>query len=162
VAEEIEEVLQIDAADAIRASAKAGIGIKEVLESIVKNVPPPNGVPDAPLRALIFDSHFDSYLGVVAYIRVVDGEIKAGTTIKMMAIGKTFEVTGVGTFNPRMRPSDTLGAGEVGYMHASIKSVSECRVGDTITLAQHGAKEPLLGYKQAKPMVFCGLYPIEA
>ncbi|HEY3330700.1 MAG TPA: translation elongation factor 4 [Capsulimonadaceae bacterium] len=162
VAEEIEEVLQIDATEAIRASAKAGIGIKEILEAIVTRVPAPSGDPDAPFRALIFDSHFDAYLGVVAYIRVVDGEVKPGSQIRMMAMNKTFEVVSVGTFSPRMRQSDRLGPGEVGYLTAAIKTVGDCRVGDTITAAHKGATEPLLGYKQAKPMVFCGLYPIDS
>jgi len=162
VAEEIEEVLQIDATEAIRASAKAGIGIKDILEAIVAKVPPPSGNPEAPLRALVFDSHFDAYLGVVAYIRVVDGEVKAGSQIRMMAVNKVFEVASVGVFGPRMRATESLGAGEVGYLTASIKTVGDCRVGDSITLAHHGAKEPLIGYKQAKPMVFCGLYPIDS
>ncbi|MDR3707652.1 MAG: translation elongation factor 4 [Capsulimonadaceae bacterium] len=162
VAEEIEEVLQIDATEAIRASAKQGIGIKEILESIVRNVPAPSGNPDAPLRALIFDSHFDAHLGVVAYVRVVDGEVREGTQIRMMAVNKVFEVNGVGTFTPRMRSALRLGPGEVGYLTASVKTVGDCRVGDTITLAHHGATEPLIGYKQAKPMVFCGLYPIDS
>ena len=162
VAEEIEDVLQIDATEAIRASAKVGIGIQEILEAVVTNVPPPSGNPSAPLRALVFDSHFDAYLGVVAYIRVVDGEVRPGTQIRMMAVNKVFEVTGVGTFTPRMKQGESLGTGEVGYLTASIKTVGECRVGDTITLAQQGAKEPLIGYKQAKPMVFCGLYPIDS
>ncbi len=162
VAEEIEDVLQIDATEAIRASAKAGIGIKEILEAVVTRVPPPSGDPAAPLRALIFDSHFDAYLGVVAYIRVVDGEVKPGTQIRMMAMNKVFEVVSVGTFSPRMRQSERLGPGEVGYLTAAVKTVGDCRVGDTITLAQHGSKEPLMGYKEAKPMVFCGLYPIDS
>ena len=162
VAEEIEEVLAIDASDAIRASAKEGIGTREILEAIVHNVPPPHGDTDAPLRALVFDSHFDAYLGVVAYIRVVDGEVKAGTQIKMMATGKTFEVNAVGSFQPRMKPLDVLRTGEVGYLVASVKTVGECRVGDTVTLAHGGATEALPGYRKATPVVFCGLYPVDS
>ena len=162
VAEEIEEVLAIDATEAIRASAKEGIGTEEILESIVRRVPPPQGSPDKPLRALIFDSHFDAYLGVVAYVRVRDGEISAGTQIRAMASGKTFDVTGVGIFSPRMKPVDKLMTGEVGYITASVKTVGDCRVGDTLTLAQHGATEPLAGYRQALPVVFCGLYPVDS
>ncbi len=162
VAEEIEEVLAIDATEAIRASAKEGIGTEEILESIVRRVPPPTGDPEKPLRALIFDSHFDAYLGVVAYVRVRDGEIAAGTQIRAMASGKTFDVTGVGIFAPRMKPVDKLMTGEVGYITASVKTVGDCRVGDTLTLASHGATEPLAGYRQALPVVFCGLYPVDS
>ena len=162
VAEEIEEVLAIDATEAIRASAKEGIGTEEILESIVRRIPPPQGDPEKPLRALIFDSHFDAYLGVVAYVRVRDGEISAGTQIRAMASGKTFDVTGVGIFSPRMKPVEKLMTGEVGYITASVKTVGDCRVGDTLTLAQHGATEPLAGYRQALPVVFCGLYPIDS
>ena len=162
VAEEIEEVLAIDATEAIRASAKEGIGTEEILESIVRRVPPPIGDPQKPLRALIFDSHFDAYLGVVAYVRVRDGEISAGTQIRAMASGKTFDVTGVGIFSPRMKPVDKLKTGEVGYITASVKTVGDCRVGDTLTLASHGATEPLAGYRQALPVVFCGLYPVDS
>ena len=162
VAEEIEEVLAIDATEAIRASAKEGIGTREILEAVVRNVPPPHGDPDAPLRALVFDSHFDAYLGVVAYVRVVDGEVKPGTQIKMMATGKTFEVNGVGIFQPRMKPVDVLRTGEVGYLVASVKTVGDCRVGDTVTLAHGGATEALPGYRKAKPVVFCGLYPVDS
>jgi GTP-binding protein LepA len=162
VAEEIEELLAIDATEAIRASAKEGIGTKDILESIVRNVPPPSGDPAKPLRALVYDSHFDAYLGVVAYIRIVDGELTPGTQIKMMSSGKIFDVTGVGVFSPRMKSIERLRAGEVGYFTASVKTVGECSVGDTVTLAQGGATEPLPGYRQAKPVVFCGLYPVDS
>jgi GTP-binding protein LepA len=162
VAEEIEDLLSIDSTDAVRASAKEGIGTREILESIVRIVPPPSGDPAKPLRALVFDSHFDAYLGVVAYIRVIDGHVEPGTEIKMMATGKEFEVSGVGIFSPRMRQTEQLLAGEVGYLTAGVKSVGDCRVGDTVTLAAGGASEPLQGYKEAKPMVFCGLYPIDS
>ena len=162
VAEEIEDLLAIDATDAVRASAKMGIGIQDILEAVVRMVPPPSGDTDAPLRALIFDSHFDSYLGVVAYIRVVDGEIRPGMQIRAIATDKLFDVSGVGTFMPRMKNTDVLRTGEVGYLTANIKSVTDCRVGDTVTLAEHGSKVPLQGYKEAKPMVFCGLYPVDS
>jgi len=162
VAEEIEEVLAIDATEAIRASAKEGIGTEEILEAIVRRVPPPRGDASKPLRALIFDSHFDAYLGVVAYVRVMDGEVAPGMQIRAMASGKTFDVTGVGIFSPRMKAVDRLLTGEVGYITASVKTVGDCRVGDTLTLAQHGATQPLAGYRQALPVVFCGLYPVDS
>ena len=162
VAEEIEEVLAIDATEAIRASAKEGIGTEEILESIVRRVPPPRGDVNKPLRALIFDSHFDAYLGVVAYVRVVDGEVAPGMQIRAMASGKTFDVTGVGIFAPRMKAVDRLVTGEVGYITASVKTVGDCRVGDTLTVAQHGATQALAGYRQALPVVFCGLYPVDS
>jgi GTP-binding protein LepA len=158
---EVEETLTIPREECILASAKEGIGIPEILEAIVQRVPPPSGDPDRPLRALIFDSHFDAYVGIVAYVRVVDGTLKTGTKIRMMATGREFEVTGVGVFSPDMRPTAALAPGQVGFFHAAIKSIGDCRVGDTITLAgPQGAKEPLAGYKQVKPMVFCGLYPV--
>ena len=162
VAEEMEEVLAIDARDAIRASAKEGIGTQDILEAVVHLVPPPSGDPLKPLRALVFDSHFDAYLGVVAYIRVMDGEVEQGTQIKMMATGKTFEVTQVGIFQPRMKPTGKLHTGEVGYLVASVKTVGDCRVGDTVTLAHGGATEALPGYRKATPVVFCGLYPVDS
>ncbi len=164
VAEEIESVLAIDASDAVRASAKEGIGIEEILESVVRMVPPPDGDPEKPLRALVFDSHYDGYLGVVAYVRLVDGTLRAGDKVRFIATGKEFPVSEVGIFTPRMRPVDELRAGQTGYLHASIKSVTDCRVGDTCTVAGksgHGV-EPLPGYRPAKPMVFCGLYPIDS
>jgi GTP-binding protein LepA len=164
VAEEIENLLAIDATDAIRASAKEGIGVQEILEAVVRRVPPPTGDPDKPLRALVFDSHYDGYLGVVAYIRVVDGNIKAGDKVRFIATGAEFVVDEVGVFTPRMKPVDMIRTGATGYLHAAIKSVTDARVGDTITLAgKAGASiEPLPGYKPAKPMVFCGLYPIDS
>jgi GTP-binding protein LepA len=161
VSEEIEEVLAIDATECIPASAKEGIGVHEILEAVVRRIPPPGGRLDAPLRALIFDSHFDSYVGIVAYVRVVDGRLRPGQKIRMMATGREFEVLGVGTFRPEMTPVQELRAGEVGYVTAGIKAVGECRVGDTITDAIAGASEPLPGYKRVKPMVFCGLYPVD-
>jgi GTP-binding protein LepA len=161
VKREIEDVIGLDASEAVLASAKAGIGIKEILEQIVTKVPPPNGDPDAPLKALIFDSHYDSYKGVVVYVRVVDGSIRAGKRIRFMATGAEFEVIEVGTFKPRMTVVDELSVGDVGFVVAGIKNVKDTRVGDTITDAKRPAAEPLPGYRRINPMVFCGLYPID-
>jgi GTP-binding protein LepA len=162
VKREIEEIIGLDAGDAVLASAKAGIGIKEILEQIVTKVPPPNGDPDRPLKALIFDSHYDPYKGVVVYVRVVDGSIRAGSKIHMMATNKTFEVVEVGTFSPRMTVVDELGVGDVGFIVAGIKNVKDTRVGDTVTDARNPTPEPLPGYRRINPMVFCGLYPIDS
>ncbi|MBE3596342.1 MAG: elongation factor 4 [Hydrogenibacillus sp.] len=161
VRQEIENVIGLDASEAVLASAKMGIGIDEILEQIVHKVPPPAGDPEAPLKALIFDSYYDSYKGVVALIRVKDGTLKIGETIRMMAAGKTYEVTELGVFAPRPTPVDVLAAGEVGYVTASIKSVSDTRVGDTITHAHRPASEPLPGYRKVLPVVFAGLYPVD-
>ncbi|EZP76210.1 GTP-binding protein LepA [Parageobacillus genomosp. 1] len=161
VRQEIEEVIGLDASDAVLASAKVGIGIEEILEKIVEKVPAPSGDPDAPLKALIFDSLYDSYRGVVAYIRVVDGTVKPGQRIKMMSTGKEFEVVEVGVFTPKPKQVDELTVGDVGYLTASIKNVSDTRVGDTITDAENPASEPLPGYRKLNPMVFCGMYPID-
>ncbi|NLZ52356.1 MAG: elongation factor 4, partial [Thermoanaerobacteraceae bacterium] len=158
---EIEEIIGLDAQDAILTSAKLGQGIKEVLEAIVKLIPPPKGLTDKPLRALIFDSLYDSYKGAVAFVRIIDGSIRPRQMIKMMSTGKTFEVMEIGVFNPDMQPVDYLEAGQVGYVAASIKNVIDTRVGDTITDAQKATKEPLPGYRKAVPMVFCGMYPAE-
>ena len=162
VKQEIEDVIGIEADDAVLASAKAGIGIEEILEKIVEEVPPPMGDPDAPLQALIFDSLYDSYRGVVAYICVKEGSVKVGDKIKMMATGKEFEVNEVGVFNPKPVQLDELSVGDVGYLTASIKNVKDTRVGDTITLANNPASEPLPGYKKLNPMVYCGLFPVDA
>ncbi|MBD3109745.1 elongation factor 4 [Bacillus sp. AGMB 02131] len=162
VRHEIEEVIGLDASDAVLASAKAGIGIEEILEQVVELVPPPQGDPSAPLKALIFDSLYDAYRGVVAYIRVVDGSVKAGDKIKMMATGKEFEVIEVGVFTPKSTVVDELNVGDVGYLTAAIKNVGDTRVGDTITNAKNGATEPLPGYRTLNPMVYCGLYPIDS
>jgi GTP-binding protein LepA len=162
VSEEIENVLAVDASEAIRASAKEGIGTEEVLEAIVHRVPPPKGDPREPLRALVFDSHFDQYMGVVAYVRVVDGQIKPGMRIRMMYSGNEFEVVGVGVFRPEMESTDLLGTGEVGYLTAGMKNVGDTRVGDTITDAARPASQPLPGYREVHPMVFCGLYPTDS
>ncbi|MCD4838548.1 translation elongation factor 4 [Neobacillus sedimentimangrovi] len=161
VRNEIEEVIGLDASEAVLASAKAGIGIEEILEQIVEKVPAPTGDPDAPLKALIFDSLYDAYRGVVAYIRVVEGTVKVGDKIKMMATGAEFEVTEVGVFTPKAEMREELSVGDVGFLTASIKNVSDTRVGDTITNAKNGAAEPLPGYRKLNPMVYCGLYPID-
>ncbi|MBA2869834.1 GTP-binding protein LepA [Anoxybacillus calidus] len=161
VRQEIEDVIGLDASEAVLASAKAGIGIEEILEQIVEKVPAPSGDPDAPLKALIFDSLYDSYRGVVAYIRVVEGTVKPGQKIKMMATGKEFEVVEVGVFTPKPKLVDELTVGDVGFLTASIKNVSDTRVGDTITDAENPADEPLPGYRRLNPMVFCGMYPID-
>lgn len=161
VKQEIEDVIGLDASEAVLASAKAGIGIKEILEQIVKQVPPPSGEADEPLKALIFDSHYDPYKGVIVYVRVVNGSIKAGSKIKMMATNKTFEVIEVGAFKPRMTIVDELKVGDVGFIVAGIKHVGDTRVGDTVTDAKNPTPEPLPGYRKINPMVYCGLYPIE-
>lgn len=161
VRNEIEEVIGLDASEAVLASAKAGIGIEDILEQVVKIVPAPTGDPDAPLKALIFDSLYDAYRGVVAYIRVVEGSIKVGDKIKMMATGAEFEVNEVGVFTPKSTLVDELTVGDVGFLSASIKNVGDTRVGDTITNAKNGSTEPLPGYRKLNPMVYCGLYPID-
>ncbi|MCC6404418.1 MAG: elongation factor 4 [Fimbriimonadaceae bacterium] len=160
--EEIENALAIEAGDAIPASAKTGVGIDEILEAIVHRIPPPQGDPTAPLRALIFDSHFDNYQGAVAYVRVVDGEVRPGDRIRMMSTGKTFEVDEVGVFRPRLERFDVLTSGEVGFVTAAIKSIGDASVGDTVTSAERPAQQPLPGYRKANPMVYCGLYPTDA
>ncbi|MGN0788980.1 MAG: translation elongation factor 4, partial [Christensenellales bacterium] len=158
---EIEDVIGLDASDAPLVSAKEGIGIEKVLEQVITMLPPPNGNIDAPLKALIFDSYYDSYKGAISFIRVFDGEVKAGDKIKMMSTGKTFDVTEVGVFVPKMQTQDSLSAGDVGYLCASIKNVSDTKVGDTITLAEGGVTEPLAGYKEVAPMVYSGIYPAD-
>ncbi len=161
VAQEVENLLGVPAEDILRISAKQGIGIQDVLEAVVKRVPPPKGNPSAPLRALVFDSHYDAYKGVVAYVRIVDGEISKATMLKLMATDARFEPVEIGIFSPRMNPVESLSMGEVGYVATGFKSVRECRVGDTITLAVGSAEERLPGYKQVKPMVFAGIYPVD-
>jgi GTP-binding protein LepA len=161
VRKEIEEVIGLDASEAVLASAKAGIGIEEILEQVVKQVPAPTGDPDAPLKALIFDSLYDAYRGVVAYIRVTEGSVKAGDKIRMMATGKEFEVIEVGVFTPKATLQNELTVGDVGFLTAAIKNVGDTRVGDTITNAKNGATEALPGYRTLNPMVYCGLYPID-
>ncbi|GLB58266.1 translation elongation factor 4 [Cytobacillus sp. NCCP-133] len=162
VRNEIEEVIGLDASEAVLTSAKAGIGIEEILEQVVEKVPAPVGDPDAPLKALIFDSLYDAYRGVVAYIRVVEGTVKVGDKIKMMATGKEFEVTEVGVFTPKSTPLHELSVGDVGFLTAAIKNVGDTRVGDTITSAKNGATAALPGYRKLNPMVYCGLYPIDS
>jgi GTP-binding protein LepA len=159
---EIEEVIGLDTSDAVLASAKTGIGIEDILEAIVKKVPPPQGKANEPLSALIFDSHFDSYKGVIAYIRIMNGTIKPGMKIKMMATNKTVEVTEVGVFKPYLANVDQLEPGQVGFVAASVKNVRDIRVGDTITSADNPVAEPLPGYRKITPMVYCGLYPVES
>lgn len=161
VRQEIEDVIGLDASEAVLASAKAGIGIEEILEQVVEKVPAPTGDPEAPLKALIFDSLYDAYRGVVAYIRVVEGTVKVGQKIKMMATGKEFEVTEVGVFTPKPVLMDELNVGDVGFLTAAIKNVGDTRVGDTITDAKNSATEALPGYRKLNPMVYCGLYPID-
>lgn len=162
VRQEIEDVIGLDASEAVLASAKAGIGIEEILEQIVEKVPAPKGDPEAPLKALIFDSLYDAYRGVVSYIRIVDGTLRPGMKVKTMATDKVFEVVEVGTFTPRATKVDELTVGDVGFMSAAIKSVGDTRVGDTITEAKRPAVEPLPGYRKINPMVFCGLYPVDS
>ncbi|EHQ8833488.1 elongation factor 4 [Enterococcus faecalis] len=158
---EIEDVIGIDASQAVLASAKAGIGIEDILEQVVEYVPAPSGDIEAPLKALIFDSIYDSYRGVVLNIRVIDGVVRPGDKIQMMSNGKTFDVTEVGVFSPKPIARDYLMVGDVGYITASIKTVQDTRVGDTVTLADNPAAEALPGYRKMNPMVYCGLYPID-
>ena len=161
VRREIEDVIGIDASEAVMASAKQGLGVAEILEQIVAKIPPPGGRAEAPLRALIFDSHYDAYKGVIAYIRVIDGRIENGTQIRLMASGKEFEANEVGIFRPALTSIDALNSGEVGFIAASIKNVKDCGVGDTITDARRPSSVPLPGYRKVTPMVYCGLYPVD-
>ncbi len=161
VAEEIERVIGLPVDECIMASAKTGEGTKEVLEAIVRRIPAPSGRLDAPLRARIFDSHYDPHKGVVAYVRVVEGRLHPGQRILMMQTGAVAEVGELGVFRPWMAQIETLAAGEVGYLATGLKSVAECRVGDTVTDARSPAPEPLAGYRPAKPMVFAGFYPVD-
>lgn len=162
VKREIEDILAIDCSEAILASAKEGIGTEEILEAIVKRIPPPKGSPDASLRALIFDSWYDNYQGVIVIVRVFDGVLKKGMKIRLMSNNKDFEVSEVGILTPKMKKTDELIAGEVGYVIAGIKNVSDTRIGDTITDSSRPAPSPLPGFKEIKPMVFCGLYPTDS
>ncbi len=162
IREQIESVIGLDASDAVLASAKNGIGIEEILEAVVHKVPPPKGSPDAPLRALIFDSWFDSYRGVIILARVVDGRVRKGMKIRLWNNGSVHEVEGVGYQSPKPIPCDELAAGEVGFLFATIKTVSDAQIGDTITSVENPAAEPLPGFEPLKPMVFAGLYPVES
>ncbi len=160
VVEELENVLAIPREEVLLASAKEGTGVPEILEAIVARIPPPRGDPAAPLRALVFDSHYDPYKGVVAYVRLVEGTLRAGDTIRLMASGAESELLELGVFRPQLVPVEALTAGEVGYVATGLKSVRDARVGDTLTLASRPAPEPLPGYQPAKPLVFAGLYPV--
>ena len=162
VAKEIEDIIGLDTSDAVRVSAKEGLGINEILEQIVDRVSHPEGNPEAPLRALIFDSWFDAYLGIVIMIRVVDGSVRLGDRVIFMATGKEYEVTQLGVFTPFRRECDELKMGDVGFLCASIKTIGHTRIGDTVTLAEHPAEQPLPGYAEAKPMVFSGIYPVDS
>ena len=162
VKQEVEDIIGLPADDAVLASAKAGIGIEEILEQVVEKVPAPTGDPDAPLQALIFDSVYDQYRGIIASIRVVNGTMKKGQIIRMMATGAEYEVVEVGVHTPHEKVVDYLSVGDVGFVTASIKDVKTVRVGDTITSVDNPAEEPLPGYRKLNPMVFCGLYPIDA
>jgi len=160
VAEELEGIIGLPRGEVIFVSAKEGIGTKEVLEAIIQRIHPPNGVAQGPLRALIFDSKYDPYKGVIAYLRVVDGSVSKGSRLRLMSTGRPIESLEIGAFKPSLTPVARLIAGEVGYIATGLKSVGDCRVGDTITLEERGAIEPLHGYSPAKPMVFAGIYPL--
>ncbi|MFE4105333.1 translation elongation factor 4 [Almyronema epifaneia] len=162
IKQEIEEIVGLDCSAAVLASAKEGVGIEEILESIVYLVPPPQETLDQPLRALIFDSYYDSYRGVIVYFRVMDGRVCQGDRVRLMASGKEYEIDELGVLSPTQKPVDELHAGEVGYFSAAIKAVEDARVGDTITLVKAPAKQALPGYVEAKPMVFCGLFPTDS
>jgi GTP-binding protein LepA len=162
VRRQIEDVIGLDASDAIGCSAKSGLGVDAVLERILTSVPPPKEPEDDILRALVFDSHYDNYRGVMIYIRLISGEIKKGSLIKMMVTGKAFEVLEVGVFTPKEKPSEVLRPGEVGYMIANIKNTADVKIGDTITSQKHPAKDPLPGFRLISPVVFAGIYPIDS
>ncbi len=162
IREEIEHVIGLPAGDALLVSAKNGTGIREVLEAVIRRIPPPRGNPEAPLRALIFDSWFDPYRGVITLLRVVDGRLRVGQKIRLWSSGKTYEVEGLGYQTPKRVPCEELSAGEVGFMFANIKTVSDAQVGDTVTDDERLAAEPLPGFREVKPMVFAGLYPVES
>ena len=159
--QELEDILGVDASDAPRISAKSGLNIEDVLEQVIAKIPAPNGSDEAPLKALIFDSYYDNFKGVICFVRVMDGTVKVGTKIKTFMSNKEFDVTEVGVFSPKMTPKDELTSGEVGYIAASIKSIEDTAVGDTITDVNNPAKEPLPGYKKALPMVFSGVFPLD-
>jgi len=157
---EMEQALMIDPADVVRVSAKAGIGIEELLTAVIDRVPPPPGNPNAPVKALIYNSHFDTYKGVVVYIRMVDGTLKLGQKIKLMRTGREYSITEIGQFRPQMEKGEELSAGQVGYFTANIKNIEYVNIGDTVTDAANPTAEPLAGYKEPKPMVYSGLYPV--
>ena len=162
VAEQVEDVIGIDASGAIPVSAKTGEGIREVLEAIVHQLPAPTGAPDAPLKAMLVDSWYDAYLGVIVLVRIMDGSLRKGDRIKMMQTGSLHQVDRIGVFRPGMEPVDTLGPGEIGFLTASIKQVRDTRVGDTITHEKKGADTPLPGFQPSQPVVFCGLFPVDS
>jgi GTP-binding protein LepA len=162
VIQEIEDIIGIEAIDAVRCSAKTGEGVEDVLEAVVARIPPPKGDPEAPLKALIIDSWFDNYVGVIMLVRVVDGKLKPKDKIKLMATGDEYLCEQVGVFTPKSRQRDCLAAGEVGFIIAGIKELTSAKVGDTVTLAGRPATEPLPGFKEIKPQVFAGLYPVES
>jgi len=159
VAQEIEDLLGTPAEDMLRISAKNGVGVEDVLEQVIREIPPPSTTPEESTRALVFDSHYDAYKGVIAYVRVVDGSINKRDMLKLFATNAKFEPVELGIFDPIMRTVDELKTGEVGYVATGLKTVQECRVGDTVTLANRGTEKPLPGYKQVKPMVYAGIYP---
>jgi GTP-binding protein LepA len=162
IREQIETIIGLDTRDAVMASAKQGVGVHEILEHVVHLVPPPKGSYDAPLRALIFDSWFDSYRGVVILVRVMDGRLRKGQKIRLWSNGQVFEVEGLGYQAPKATPCDELSAGEVGFVSATIKTVSDAKIGDTVVDDENPAAEPLPGFEEIKPMVFAGLYPVES
>ena len=162
VAEDVGSLLGVPPESVLRVSAKEGVNVDQILEAIVTRVPPPKDLDDAPLRALVFDSHYDSYKGVVAYIRVVEGSFKSNDVLRMFSTREEMRPVEIGIFAPNMKPTDSLGSGEVGYIATGFKTVHECRVGDTITRALQPASNPLPGYQTPKPMVFAGIYPVEA
>ncbi|MHA3916447.1 translation elongation factor 4 [Halovulum sp. GXIMD14793] len=162
VREQIEDVIGIDASEAVEISAKTGLGIPDVLEAIVTRLPAPDGNPDTPLKAMLVDSWYDAYLGVVVLVRIIDGHLKKGDRIKMMNTGAIYPVDRVGVFRPAMQPVDTLGPGELGFLTASIKQVRDTRVGDTITHEKKGCETALPGFQPSVPVVFCGLFPVDA
>ncbi|MBM4424966.1 MAG: elongation factor 4 [Chloroflexi bacterium] len=161
IAKDVSDLLGVPIGDVLKISAKEGLNVRDVLEAVVKRIPPPRGDAASPLRALIFDSHYDSYKGVIAYVRVIEGRIGATDEMRLMATGAKFKPVEIGCFSPGMTPTDELTPGDVGYVATGLKTVRECRVGDTITLAANPASAPLPGYQKAKPMVFAGLYPVE-
>jgi len=159
---EVEDVIGLPREECILASAKEGIGTQEILEAVIKQIPPPHGDPDKPLRALVFDSHYDAYKGVIAYLRIIDGKLRTNERVAMMAVGSTTEILEAGYFHPRLTSVEGLTTGEVGYIATGFKNVKDCRVGDTVTVPSAlGEVEMLPGYKPAKPMVFAGIYPVE-
>ncbi|MBI3890285.1 MAG: elongation factor 4 [Candidatus Wallbacteria bacterium] len=161
VKRQIQEVVGIDAHQCLLISAKDGRGVAELLEAVVERIPPPKADPALPLRALIIDSHYDSYQGVICYLRIVDGTVRKGSEVILMSTGKKYQVTSLGIFTPKMVEIDELSAGEVGFMAAAIKDIREARIGDTVTLPRNGATEPLPGYKEAQPVVYCGMFTVD-